>query len=241
MNNTKGSLYLFPMTLGDTSIDLVIPSEVQKKIIETKFLIVENIRTTRRYLKKIDKTVDIDSIHFEELNKHTNPDEIQSFLKPVFEGNNVGIISEAGCPGIADPGSTVVALAHELNIDVIPLTGPSSILMALIASGFNGQQFTFNGYLPKDKSIRKKKLKDLERIALNGTTQLFMETPFRNNQLLEDIFATCSPSIMLTIASEITLYSQFLKTKKVAEWKKNTPDLNKKPTIFAFGDFSTSF
>ena len=235
MASNKGKIYLFPMTLGDSSIDAVIPKEVQQQIKETKYFIVENIRTTRRYLKKIDREINIDALHFEVLNKHTNPNEIKAFLSPALEGNNIGIISEAGCPGIADPGSEVIALAHELNIEVIPQVGPSSILLALISSGFNGQQFAFNGYLPKESSNRKKKLKKIEQLALNGTTQIFMETPFRNNQLLEDVFSVCMSNTKLCIASDITLPTALIQTKRIKDWQNNIPNLKKRPTIFILG------
>lgn len=231
----KGILYLLPMTLGDSTISSVIPEEVQKIILNTKFFIVENIRTTRRYLKKIDPSINIDDLTFFTLNKHTNPEEIYTFLNPIEDGNNIGVISEAGCPGIADPGSNVVALAHSKNIEVVPLVGPSSILLALIASGFNGQQFTFHGYLPKDKSQRKKKLAEIEKSAAKGFTQIFMETPFRNHQIIDDIISSCNPNSMLTIACDITLTTEFIQTKKLNDWKKNKPNINKRPTIFVMG------
>lgn len=233
--NNNGTLYLFPMTLGDSSISSVIPKEVQQIIINTKYFIVENIRTTRRYLKKIDPNINIDKLTFFTLNKHTKPEEIHSYLNPIKEGNNIGIISEAGCPGIADPGSNVVALAHSQNIPVKPLVGPSSILLALIASGFNGQQFIFHGYLPKDKNQLKKKLIEIDKEASKGITQIFMETPFRNNQIVDDILTNCNPLSKLTIACDITLPTEFIQTKNLKNWKKNKPDINKRPAIFVMG------
>ena len=223
------------MTLGDSSIDAVIPKEVQDKLIALKFLIVENIKTTRRYLKKIDKSVDIDSITFFELNKHTDPRDIVSYLDPAKEGFDVGMISEAGCPGIADPGSEIAKMAHRNNIQVVPFVGPSSILMALISSGFNGQQFTFNGYLPFDKGEKLKKMKDLERLAKQNHTQLFMETPFRNMSLLNDVLAYFNGDLKLCIATDISLETEFIVTKTISEWKKTIPNLKKRPTMFVLG------
>ncbi len=231
----KGKLIMLPMTLGDSSIDAVIPKEVQEKLVALKFLIVENIKTTRRYLKKIDRTVDIDSITFFELNKHTDPRDLPSYLDPAKDGLEIGMISEAGCPGIADPGSEMARLAHKNDIQVVPFVGPSSILMALISSGFNGQQFTFNGYLPFDKGEKLKKLKELERFAKHNHTQIFMETPFRNMNLLSDVLAHCNGELKLCIATDISLETEFIVTKSIAEWKKNIPNLKKRPTMFVLG------
>ena len=231
----KGKLIMLPMTLGDSAIDAVIPKEVQEKLVTLKYLIVENIKTTRRYLKKIDRSVNIDSITFFELNKHTDPRDIFSYLDPAKEGFEVGMISEAGCPGIADPGSELARIAHENNIQVVPFVGPSSILMALISSGFNGQEFTFNGYLPFDKGERMKKIKELERLAKRNFTQLFMETPFRNMSLLSDVLAQCNGDVKLCIATDISLETEFIVTKTISEWKKNIPNLKKRPTMFVLG------
>lgn len=232
---SKGNIFLLPMTLGDSGIDNVIPKPIQELTINLKFFIVENIKTTRRYLKKIDRNVDIDLITFFELNKHTNVFDIADFLKPCLEGNDVGIISEAGCPGIADPGANVVALAHQKKIKVVPLVGPSSILLALISSGFNGQKFAFNGYLNKDKSQLQKEIQHLERLAIGGFTQLFMDTPFRSQAMLMEILKNCNPETLLCIASDITLPSEKITTKSVKDWSDNVPNLAKKPCIFALG------
>lgn len=231
----NGRLFLLPMTLGDSPVENVIPQTVLSHIIEFKYLVVENIKTTRRYLKKISREVDIDSITFFELNKHTQPEEIVSFLKPCLEGNDVGIISEAGCPAVADPGSVLVKIAHEKGIHVVPYVGPNSILMALMGSGFNGQSFKFNGYLSRDKSERKSDIRRLESEARKGTTQLFMETPFRNQQFLEDLISTLHPDTKLCIAADITLDSEFIQTHPIRYWKNKTPDLHKRPCIFAIG------
>ena len=231
----KGKIYMIPTTLGDSNIDSVIPKDVQQIIIETKYFIVENIKTTRRFLKKVEREIDIDRLHFSVLNKHTSPTELESFLNPILEGNNIGVISEAGCPGVADPGSDIVSMAHAKNIKVVPLIGPSSILLALIASGMNGQNFCFNGYLPKERNLRIKKIKELERQAINGATQIFMETPFRNNHLMEDLLKHCSPNSTLCLAADISLENEFIYSKKIIDWKKNAPNLNKRPCMFLLG------
>ena len=232
---SKGSIYMIPTTLGDSSIDAVIPKDVQQIIIDTKYFIVENIKTTRRFLKRVEREINIDELHFSILNKHTSPSELDSFLTPALDGNNIGIISEAGCPGIADPGSDVVSIAHSKNLNVIPLVGPSSILLALIASGMNGQNFSFNGYLPKERNLRIRKIKELERLANSGFTQIFMETPFRNNHLLEDLLKQCSQETNLCIAANITVENEFIYTKKIGDWKRNIPNLNKRPCMFLLG------
>lgn len=226
---------MLPMTLGDSSIDSVIPTEVKEIIKNLKFFIVENIKTTRRFLKKIDRSIDIDTLTFFELNKHTDKTIIGEYLNPILEGYNVGMISEAGCPGIADPGSEIASIAHFKGIRVQPLVGPSSILMALISSGMNGQEFSFNGYLPFDKSDRNKKLNELDRYAQRDFTQLFMETPFRNNSLLEEVLKQCSGSLKLCIAADISLDTEYIVTKTISDWKKNIPNLKKRPVMFVLG------
>jgi len=231
----KGILFLLPMTLGESELDTVIPENIQNLIVNLDVFIVENIKTTRRYLRKLDKEFDIDNSTFFELNKHTDHTKIHTFLAPINKGKNIGIISEAGVPAVADPGSMVVSLAHEKGITVSPLVGPSSILMGLMASGFNGQKFTFNGYLSKDKKDRIKDIKRLESYAFKGTTQIFMETPFRNQAMLEDILKTCAPNSKLCIASNITTFDEKISTKTVEYWNKNTPNLKKIPVIFILG------
>lgn len=229
----SGKIYLVPTTLGDTSIDLVIPAEVKIKICVLKYFIVENIRTARRFLKQIDKNIEIDKLTFFELNKHTDSNDFSSYLLPIIEGNDAGIISEAGNPGIADPGSDIVSLAHQKNIEIVPLVGPSSILLALISSGMNGQNFAFNGYLPVEKSEKIRKIQFLEnRAKAENQSQIFMETPFRNAKMLDDLLAACKNTTLLCIAADITLSEQFIKTKTIADWKKNKPDINKRPAIF---------
>lgn len=229
----QASLYLIPVTLGETEINKVLPDYNIEIIKQIKHYIVENERTARRFIKKADASIIIDELSFSILNKHTSSDNISEFLKPIDKGFPVGIISEAGCPAIADPGADIVAIAQQKNIPVIPLIGPSSILLALMASGFNGQSFAFNGYLPIDADQRIKKIKSLEqRIYNENQTQLFIETPYRNDKLISDIIKTCKPSTRLCIAADITCETEFIKTKTVSEWKKKIPELSKRPCIF---------
>lgn len=228
-----GKLYLIPNLLGESCINHVLPTHNNEIINNIKHFIVEDIRTTRRFLKKVNKDIDIDKLTFFELNQHTNPQNISSYIAPLLKGEDMAIISEAGCPAVADPGALVVELAQQKNIRVIPLVGPSSILLALMASGFNGQSFSFEGYLPIDNDKRTKRLKTLEsRIYSENQTQIFIETPYRNNKIVQDFISNCKPSTKLCIASEITTENEFIKTKTLSAWKNSLPDLNKKPTIF---------
>lgn len=234
--NNKGTLYLIPTTLGESAYDQVIPSFNNTILQEIDVFIVENIKTARRFIKKTAPEKVIDDLVFYEINKRTNLDMLPTFLKPIDEGKNIGVISDAGCPGVADPGADVVALAHQKNIKVMPLVGPSSILLSLMASGFNGQSFCFNGYLPKEQKDRVRKLKDLERMAIaQKQTQLFIETPYRNQHVLTDLLANCNPNTKLCIAVDITMASEQIATKTIAEWKNTTIDLNKRPCIFLLG------
>nr|MBA3706349.1 SAM-dependent methyltransferase [Bacteroidota bacterium] len=200
--------------------------------------IVENEKSARHYLKKLGIQKSLQEIILHPLNQHTPAQEISAYLNSISLGKNIGIISEAGCPGIADPGAEVVKAAHEKHITVVPLVGPSSIFLALMASGFNGQQFTFNGYLPKERAERIKKIKELERLAQKEYTQLFIETPYRNVNMLEDILASCNGATRLCIACDITLPTEFIKTKTISSWKKQIPDISKRPAIFLFGTSS---
>jgi 16S rRNA (cytidine1402-2'-O)-methyltransferase len=229
----NGKLYLIPTTLGDGKIDKVLPEEVRFQLGTISHFIVENVRTARRFIKKAIPNKVIDELVFYELNGRTPPAEYSGFLNPALSGTDIGIISEAGNPGIADPGAVIVKLAHEKNIQVIPLVGPASILLALISSGMNGQNFAFNGYLPIERTERIKKIQFLEsRSKTEQQSQIFMETPYRNMKLLEDLLNTCKTSTMLCIAVDITLETEFIKTKSIAAWKKNIPQIDKRPAIF---------
>lgn len=230
----KGILYLIPTTLGDTAETAdVIPVKVNAIIDTIDEYIVENEKSARHYLKKVGIKKPLQEIILHPLNQHTEAKDLSTYLNSIALGKNIGIISEAGCPGVADPGAEVVKQAHYRNIKVVPLVGPSSILLALMASGFNGQSFTFNGYLPKERGERIKKIKELEKLAQQkDQTQLFIETPYRNTHLLDDILTTCDGKTLLCIACDITLPTEFIKTKSVSEWKKQIPDINKRPAIF---------
>ena len=232
----KGTLYMLPITLGESTITNVIPAFNLKIINEIDVYVVENIKTARRFLKKAGIIKPIGELTFFELNKRTQEVDFPSFLQPIAEGKNVGVLSEAGCPGIADPGADIVNLAQRLKIKVVPLVGPSSILLALMASGFNGQSFCFNGYLPKDQKERSKKLKDLERLVkTKQQTQLFIETPFRNTHVFEDLLENCFGSTKLCVAVDITLPSEKIITKTIEDWKKTQINLQKRPCIFLIG------
>lgn len=229
----KTALYLIPVLLGDTSTDRVLPTYNHQVILGIRHFIVEDVRSARRFLKLVDKDINIDELQFYPLNKHTSPQDISGYLKPLEEGNPMGVISEAGCPAVADPGANVVAIAQRKNLPVVPLIGPSSIILSVMASGFNGQSFAFNGYLPIEPSERGKKLKALEqRAATEHQTQIFIETPYRNNKMVEDILKSCRPQTRLCIAANITCENEYIKTKSLKEWKGNVPDLSRIPCIF---------
>lgn len=228
------ALYLLPVTLGDTAIDKVLPAYNADIIREIKHFIVEDVRSARRFLKKVDREIDIDTLSFYPLNKHTSPEDISGYLNPLAEGHSMGVISEAGCPAVADPGADVVAIAQRRNLKVVPLVGPSSIILSVMASGFNGQSFAFHGYLPIEPNERSKRLKELEgRIYSEHQTQLFIETPYRNHKMLDDILKACRPQTKLCIAANITCEGEYIKTRTVKEWKGTAlPDLSKIPCIF---------
>lgn len=235
LNNKKmqGKLYLIPNTLGESPIEFNLPADNIALIKSMKYFIVENERTARRFLKRVDKDIDIDELTFFLLDKYTRREDLPRYLNPIKAGQSIGIISEAGCPGVADPGADVVKLAHEKNIRIIPLIGPSSILLSMMASGLNGQSFTFHGYLPLKKGETAKTIKGIEEISIrDNQTQIFIEAPFRNDKLLEDLISACKPSTRLCIACDITLESEFIKTKTIAQWKEKQPKLHKRPTIF---------
>jgi 16S rRNA (cytidine1402-2'-O)-methyltransferase len=226
-------LYLVPTSLGESSFDSILPAANTQIVTDLKYFIVEDVRTARRFLKKTNPAIEIDSLTFFILNQHTSPEEISGFLKPMFSGHDMGVLSEAGCPAIADPGADVVAIAQRNNFTVVPLVGPSSILLSLMASGFNGQSFAFVGYLPIQPDERSKALKKLEsRVYSESQSQIFIETPYRNMKMLEEILKTCQPNTRLCIAVDITLQTEFIKTKSIKEWKFQLPELNKRPCIF---------
>lgn len=232
----KGKLYLLPNTLGSEQWQHIIPEEVKNIAVSTRYFAVEDVKSARRFLRKLDRTFPIDDSTFFILNKKTDPTELPRMLKPLKEGQNLAIISEAGCPGIADPGAELVDLAHQKGIRVSPLVGPSSILLALIGSGFNGQSFTFHGYVPKERKQRVYTFKDFERtVRQTGQTQIFMETPFRNMNLLEDLLNELMDDTQLCIACDLTLHSERIQTMSVVEWRENAFDLSKRPTIFLIG------
>ena len=227
------ALYLLPVTLGDTAIEKVLPSYNKEIILGIKYFIVEDVRSARRFLKKVDRDINIDELSFYPLNKHTSPEDISGYLKPLIDGNSMGVISEAGCPAVAGPGADVVAIAQRKNLKVVPLVGPSSIILSVMGSGFNGQSFAFHGYLPIEPGERQKRLKELEqRIYSEHQTQLFIETPYRNNKMMEDILKACRPQTKLCIAANITCEGEYIKTRTVKEWKGKLPDLTKVPCIF---------
>jgi len=229
-------LYLIPTTLGDTSIERVLPPDLTQLISSIPVFIVENIRTARRFLKKVNPAIVIDDLTFFELNQHTDKKEISRFLEPNRQGQNIGVISEAGCPGVADPGADVVKIAHVRNIQVVPLVGPSSILLALMASGMSGQNFAFNGYLPIKNPEKSQQIKLLEnRMQTEGQTQIFIETPYRNAQLLDELLKNCDPQTMLCIAADITLETEFILSKPISYWKTHLPEIQKRPAIFMIG------
>ena len=224
------ALYLLPVTLGDTPIETVLPSYNKEIILGIRHFIVEDVRSARRFLKKVDREIDIDALTFYPLNKHTSPEDISGYLKPLVAGQSMGVISEAGCPAVADPGADVVAIAQRKNLKVVPLVGPSSIIMSVMGSGFNGQSFAFH---PIEPGERAKKLKTLEqRVYAEQQTQLFIETPYRNNKMVEDILSNCRPQTKLCIAANITCEGEYIKTKTVKEWQGKVPDLSKIPCIF---------
>ena len=227
------ALYLLPVTLGDTPIEQVLPAHNIEVINSIRHFIVEDVRSARRFLKRVNKDFDIDGSVFYSLNKHTSPEAVSTYLKPLVEGNAMGVISEAGCPAVADPGADVVAIAQRKGLKVVPLVGPSSIILSVMGSGFNGQSFAFNGYLPIEPTERAKRLKLLEQRAYaESQTQLFIETTYRNNKLLEDILHHCKPQTRLCVAANITCPDEYICTRSVREWRNHLPDLTKIPCIF---------
>lgn len=229
----RGNLYLIPTTLGDNEPLEVMPISVKATVEHLTHFIVENEKTARRFIKKITPLKPQPNLQLKLIDKYVDPVEVNSYLDVCMEGVSIGLLSEAGVPAVADPGSDVVRLAHKKGIRVVPLVGPSSILMAMMASGMNGQSFAFNGYLPIDKSERKREIKRLERSSREqNQTQIFIETPYRNHKMLEDLKAALSPSTHLCVAANITLPSEYIKTYTIAEWQYQKPELHKIPAIF---------
>jgi 16S rRNA (cytidine1402-2'-O)-methyltransferase len=228
-----GTLYLFPVTLGETEVSLVIPAHNIELIKQISDFIAEDAKNARRFLKQCNYP-DISKANINELNEHTKAGDVSVLLKPLLEGNNVGLLSDAGCPGIADPGADVVKLAHQKSIKVVPLVGPSSIVLSIMASGFNGQNFAFNGYLPIEKPQRNKKIKELEQIVYkNDQSQFFIETPYRNSSLLDDLLANLKSETLLCLGIDLTTDKEKIITKTISGWKKGSrPELNKIPAVF---------
>ena len=228
-----GRLFLIPVTLGDTSCDRVLPSFNRNVIAGIRHFIVEDVRSARRFLKRSNPDIVIDDLTFYVLNEHTSEQVYGCYLSAALAGVDMGVVSEAGCPAVADPGANIAAMAQKEGIEVIPLVGPSSILLALMASGFNGQKFTFNGYLPIDSAERTKCLRNLEKRAWSeDTTQIFIEAPYRNLRMFDDILMSCRPDTKLCIAANITCEGEFIRTKCIRDWKGCRPDINKIPAIF---------
>ncbi|MEI7455197.1 MAG: SAM-dependent methyltransferase [Nitrosomonadales bacterium] len=234
MTPTPGTLYLIPCTLGDTPAEQVLPQHVINVARSLQYYVVEQLKTARHFLSALKHEQPIQSLHFETLNEHTAPAELAALLTPLLAGHDVGIISEAGCPGIADPGAALVELAHKNGIRVIPLVGPSSILLALMASGMNGQCFAFHGYLPINDADRSKTIAQLEaESASRRQTQLFIETPYRNDKLFQALIAKCQPRTLLCVATDVSLESEQIYTRTIQQWKSQpAPQLNKRPSLF---------
>ncbi len=233
---TNGKIYLIPNTLGGESTKDIIPQEVAELATSLRTFAVEDVKSARRLLRKIDREFPIDECQFFEMNKRTPIEELHKILRALSDENSIGVISEAGCPGVADPGAELVALAQQRKIEVVPLVGPSSILLALMGSGFSGQNFAFHGYLPKERKDRIKKIKDFEGDSRrNGTTHIFMDTPFRNMNVLDDLLNELADPTMVCIASNITLTDASIKTMSVKNWREEAYDLAKIPTMFLIG------
>lgn len=229
----SGTLYLIPTPLGETALDLVLPEETRRVTARLTHFVVEHAKTARAFLKQVGTETPLQQLALAELNEHTLDNELQALLKPLLAGHDVGLLSEAGCPAVADPGANLVRLAHRAGIRVKPLVGPSSILLALMASGLVGQRFTFHGYLPAKPEERTKVLKELEKEAgRHDAAQIFIETPYRNNAMLESILASCKDDTLVTVACDLTLVTELIATRRTAEWRTSPPDLNKRPCIF---------
>lgn len=235
MHHPAPTLYLIPVPLAEVELSTCLPAYNLQIVCQLRHFIVEQVRTARRFLRQVDPHFPIDECTFYELNKHTAPEAVASYLQPLAKGDSMGVISEAGCPAVADPGSDVVALAQERGYRVEPLVGPSSILMALMASGFSGQSFAFLGYLPIDEAERSKAIRDAEHRALSGQTQIFIETPYRNERLMDELLRLCRPSTRLCIACELTAPEGWVRTLTLKQWQRCKPSIHKRPSIFLLG------
>jgi len=229
----SGKLYLIPAPISQESIDWVLPAAVQHRIAELSYFIVEQPKTARQFLKQLDLKRPLQDLQMQALSEHTLTKDMPLLLEPILAGHDAGLLSEAGCPAVADPGAELVRLAHKYNITVTPLVGPSSILLALMASGLNGQRFAFHGYLPVESAARASRITELEKLSIRlKQTQIFIEAPYRNQKLLEQLVAVCSDSTDLCIASNLTFSSERVMTKPIKEWRRSLPDINKIPAIF---------
>ena len=233
MMTNKGKLYLIPSPLGDNQPSEVLPEMVFETIGRIRTYVVEEVRTARRFLSRAGLKGKIDTLEFHELNEHTSSEQIEGYLGLFERGEDIGLISEAGLPAVADPGAQLVALCHKRGIEVVPLVGPSSLMLALMASGLNGQSFAFCGYIPAKSDERKSRLKVLEKVSSQlNQTQIIIETPYRNDSLLSDILSVCNPSTRLCIAADITLPTAYIRTASIGDWKKNVPAIGKRPCVF---------
>lgn len=229
--STKAKIYLIPIPIAEDALQ-TLPEQIRTTTLEVTHYFVENIRTARRFLKSVHKEIVIDDLHFSEIDKREGPD-LSTLSQWVKEGQTIGIMSESGCPGIADPGAIIINRAHEMNVPIYPLTGPNSIVLSLMASGMNGQSFAFNGYLPVKNPERSKQIKHFEqRSKSEHQTQIFIETPYRNNQLLEDLLKNCAPNTQLCLAQDISGADEYIKTKTIKDWRKQKPELKKLPAVF---------
>jgi 16S rRNA (cytidine1402-2'-O)-methyltransferase len=229
----KGKLFLIPTPLSDGMLDKTSTTQLLEVVKSVKLFVVENVRTARRFISSLDLDIDIQSLKFEVLDKRSSWEHVQGICSPMNSGEHLGLMSEAGCPGIADPGNLAIRFAHEHDVQVIPLVGPSAMFMALMASGFNGQSFVFHGYLPIDKQQRYRKIREIEdAVFQKDQTQIFMETPYRNDQLLKDILKYCKPATQLCIARDITGKQELIRTRSIRDWRKEDIELHKIPTVF---------
>ncbi len=228
-----GKLYLIPAPISQTDIAWVLPVAVQQCVAEISHFIVEHPKTARQFLKQLHCKCPLQELNMQTLNEHTQAKDLLSLLDPILAGHDVGLLSEAGCPAVADPGAGLIRLAHKKNIPVVPLVGPSSILLALMASGLNGQRFAFHGYLPVESTARASKILELEKTSINlKQTQIFIETPYRNQKLLEQLVKVCNDNTDLCVAIDLTFVREMIATKSIKEWRRSLPDINKIPAIF---------